>query len=249
MFSNLWVYFHVGWGLCSDGSRLVNGRSWGGDGAAAHLHGFGSGSIDPVLVMFDCLILSVFCCWSVPGTNRWVCAWYNLRDLCLAQYTQSVPGTIHAVLCLAQHTRSVPGTIHPICAWYNTPNLCLAQYTQSVPGTIHAICSWHNTLNLFLAQHTQSVPGTIHPICSWHNTRNLFLAQHTRSVPGTIHAICAWHNTPNLCLAQKPTITPGTTAKYENALLFPLTTCIYMNRIIVYLVYTTEFLNDVSGYF
>jgi hypothetical protein len=127
----------------------VNGRSWGGDGAVAHLHGFGPGSIDPVLVVFDCLILSVFSCWSVLGT------------------------------------------IHAICAWYNSLDLCLAQHTQSVPGT---------------------------------NTRNLFQAQ-------------------------KPTIPPGTTAKYENALLFSLTTCIYMNKIIVYLVYTTGPLNDVSGYF
>jgi hypothetical protein len=144
-------------GVCRDGCRLVNGGSWGGDGVMAHLHGFGSGSIDPVLVMFDCLILSVFSCWSVLGTNRWVCAWYNSWDLCLVQFTQSVPGTIH-----------------PICAWHNSPNLCLAQFTKSVPGT---------------------------------------------------------------------------TAKYENALLFSLTTCIYMNRIIVYLVYTTGPLNDVSGYF
>jgi hypothetical protein len=157
MFSNLWVYFHVWWGVCRDGCRLMNGRSWGGDGVMAHLHGFGSGSIDPVLVMFDCLILSVFSCWSVLGTNRWVCAWYNSWDLCLVQFTQSVPGTIHS-----------------ICAWHNSPNLCLAQFTKSVPGT---------------------------------------------------------------------------TAKYENALLFSLTTCIYMNRIIVYLVYTTGPLNDVSGYF
>jgi hypothetical protein len=140
MFSNLWVYFHVWWRVCRDGSRLVNGRSWGGDGAVAHLHGFGPGSIDPVLVRFDCLILSVFSCWSVLGT------------------------------------------IHAICAWYNSRDLFLAQFTQSVPGTIHAVCAWHNS-------------------------------------------------------------------KYENALLFPLTTCIYMNRIIVYLVYTTGPLNDVSGYY
>jgi hypothetical protein len=159
----------------------VNGRSWGGDGAAAHLHGFGSGSIDPVLVRFDCFIL-VFSCWSVLGTNRWFCAWYNSCDLCLVQFTQSVPGTIHS-----------------ICAWHNTPDLCLAQFTQSVPGTTHPICSWH---------------------------------KYTQSVPCTKTYYYAWHN-----------------SKYENALLFPLTTCIYMNRIIVYLVYTTGPLNDVSGYY
>jgi hypothetical protein len=152
MFSNLWVYFHVWWGVCRDGCRLMNGRSWGGDGVMAHLHGFGSGSIDPVLVMFDCLILSVFSCWSVLGTNRWVCAWYNSWDLCLVQFTQSVPGTIHS-----------------ICAWHNTPNLCLAQFTRSVPGTIHPICAWHNTPDLCLAQ----IPA----ICSRHKNLLLRMAQ------------------------------------------------------------------------